>query len=641
MTTELHQALRFLASRCDGAHQVDGQGFSRFDHELGVSLAQAETWTPRQAYVAHRIATKYRRQLQDAGIALPPAPVIPAPSTTPRRAAPGFRAEIRGEMVMLTSSGFPGEVAVAAVRQVTGRTFSKSPTPAWWVPMSSASELLRLISNGYAHADVSVLGAIRAELVRQAKAASASQQIDAEISIDGLGGELRPFQRAGVAYASEHRRCFIADEMGLGKTVQALATLWQLKAFPAVVVCPASLKLNWEREARKWLPRLRQIEVLEGGKGRINPGAGLVILNYDILDAWRDRLVAFAPKSMTFDECHYLKSRTAQRTKAARSLGAMPSLASVLMLSGTPVVNSPAELITQLEILGRLRELGGWKGFTSRYLIADYWGGFKRGGKNLEELNAAMRSKGIYIRRLKKDVLTELPEKQRVRVPIQLASPAAYQKTLKATAKRIAEARAEKLRAKRELREPEGWALAAAVTAITELRKAAALGKLEAACRWLVDMAVQTKVVVFAHHREIVLRLAEELKAPVVMGDMKPEDRQASVDRFQSDPECRAIVLNLRAGGVGLTLTAASNVVFVESGFTPADNDQAEDRCHRMGQRDSVTAWYLEAAGTIDEWLADLIAEKRKTVDATTEGSETAVTSMVEQLAAMVEAAGR
>lgn len=641
MSLDLHRALAFLASRCDGAHARDGEGFSRYDRDTGLGLAASDPsrWTPGQRAAAHRLATKYRGQLDRAGIEVPPLPAeAPRPAAQNGHASP-FEAQLRGEMIALTSDRFPGEAAVGAVKSITGRSFAKTPRPTWWVPRSSAGELLSIVRAGYVSADAETLESLRAIVAGQAEAVQASQRIDAELTIDGLGGTLRPFQRGGVSYLTQHRRCLLADEMGLGKTVQALAALWHLKAFPAVVACPASLKLNWEREARKWLPMLRGVHVVNGKAEAIPNGVGLIVTNYDILAGNLDRLIALRPRALVFDESHYLKSNAAQRTKAARALAAVSGLEAVFLLSGTPVVNFPPDLIAQLEILGRLRELGGWKGFTSRYCIRGHFGGFARGGRDLDRLNTEMRAKGIYIRRLKRDVLKELPGKlPPVVVPMELASRAEYDRVLRSCKERIKAAKVEKRKAAMELRKPEGWAAAASMTAVSELRRAAAKGKLRSAIAWLKDMAESEKLIVFAHHREIVLAVAEAFGAPIVIGGMKPAVKQAAVDRFQNDEDCRAIALNFQAGGVGHTLTASANVIFVERPWTPSDFDQATDRSDRMGQTWPVTPWCLDAPDTIDEWMAGLVAEKRVTVGAATEADEAAMASTIERLASMIEA---
>ena len=195
-----------------------------------------------------------------------------------------------------------------------------------------------------------------AEHDRAAETVALSYAEDADLHDLELGGELHPFQRAGVRYALARRRTFIADEQGLGKTVQALATLEADDAYPAVVVCPASMKLMWERESLRWLPR-RTVAVLDGRTDaawtEAAEAAEIVVLNYDILEAHAERLAAGRPRALVLDESHYLKNPRARRTKAAVQLvGRLPDDALRLALTGTPILNRPDELVAQLRILG-------------------------------------------------------------------------------------------------------------------------------------------------------------------------------------------------------------------------------------------------------------------------------------------------
>ena len=181
-----------------------------------------------------------------------------------------------------------------------------------------------------------------------------------------LGGELKPFQRAGVAYALDARRTFLADEQGLGKTVQALAALEADDAYPAVVICPASLKLNWERETRHWLPH-RTIAVVSG-TGTVAPAAEITVINYDIIHAHRARLALRRPRALVLDESHYVKNPRAKRTQSVRRLAeSLPPEALRLALTGTPVMNHAEELIPQLRILGRLEDFGSGARFARRF----------------------------------------------------------------------------------------------------------------------------------------------------------------------------------------------------------------------------------------------------------------------------------
>lgn len=413
----------------------------------------------------------------------------------------------------------------------------------------------------------------------------------------------------------------IADEMGLGKTVQALAVLAATNVTPAVIVCPASLKLNWQREALKWLPG-RSVSVMAGTRpDPVAHPADIMILNYDILDAWADVLPI--PAALVLDEAHYVKNGQALRTKAAIKLSdRMADNAVRLLLTGTPFVNSPGEAVTQLRVLHRLDEFGGARDFKDRY----------GQGRHLPELNRRLRAT-CFVRRRKAEVLKELPPKRWSTMPVEgerdvmheyRVAEANIVSFLAERARQAAEQAGATTEEARQAALEQAMKAQAAehLVAITALKRLAARAKLNAARQWIADFtAGGSKLVIFAHHREIVNLLAEEFAGGCkIGGDSTADDRQTAVDRFQNDDDQRVIVCSLKAAGVGLTLTAASDVLFIEQGWTPADMDQASDRCHRIGQTDSVTAWNMICAGTVDEDIADLIAAKRVIVDAATDG---------------------
>ena len=477
---QLHQAMKHLAGRCDGAQERDGAGFNGADTDFGHVLAStpAERWSPKMATSAYDMALRYQGQLRAAGLEVSR---IARPDNRDHRnngkkreRVRHFDATIDGDTVVLTSTAYPGADAVTAVKECAGRTFRKTPSPRWIVPLNAAGQLLKACRAGHVKASGEVVEVLKRKLRDLASAAEDSRKTDADFDVPGLGGELIPFQRSGASYASKHRRLIIADEMGLGKTVQALATLLELKAFPAVVVVPASLKLNWKREAEKWIPGV-VVKVLSGRKPvPIEPDVQVIIVNYDILAAWRSTVVACKPLAIVLDESQNCKNGKTQRTKAARAIAATGSVTVRLLLSGTPVINAPPDLIPQLQIMGRLNDLGGYRAFVDRYCIPSPWGGFERGGRNLEELNAKMRAGGMFLRRLKADVLPELPPKRRVLVPLELKNARKYHAAQRRVAAEIKRARIERAKAQKEGRQPEGWALAASMVGIVELRQVAA-----------------------------------------------------------------------------------------------------------------------------------------------------------------------
>ncbi|MBF86325.1 MAG: hypothetical protein CL489_17865 [Acidobacteria bacterium] len=519
---------------------------------------------------------------------------------------------------------------VYAVKQISGRMWdSKAKT--WSAPLTSGLEALGVARAWDFKITPEIEEALNGDIEDQKAREDLSNAHDWDIDIDGLGKinpitgdaiELRPFQKAGVAYALETKRCFIADEMGLGKTVQSLAAVQGANAYPMLVVCPASLKMNWEREARMWLPG-KTVHIVDNQVGVKN--ADVVIVNYDILSKQKVPLKAARFQSLVFDESHYAKSRDAQRTKALKEIAAeIPADGLVLALTGTPVLSRPLELVSQLEILDRLIDFGGAWNFKQTYCAAKHngYGWDFKGSSNADELNELLR-RTCYVRRQKADVLTELPAKGRYTAEVELShkAMATYRAVENDTMVWLSENGQQRERMD-------------VLAKITTLKRLAGEGKIEAACEWIDTFLDSTdrKLVVFAHHQVVVDTLAERYGGLRVAGKDSSETRQAAVDTFQGDPDARVIVLNMKAGGVGLTLTAASDVLFVEQGWTPAEHDQAEDRCHRIGQDEHVSAWYLLAEGTIDDDIYALIAKKRLVVDAVTDGDDDVQDSILNDL---------
>jgi SWI/SNF-related matrix-associated actin-dependent regulator 1 of chromatin subfamily A len=422
-----------------------------------------------------------------------------------------------------------------------------------------------------------------------------------------LGGELAPFQWAAVRYALEARGSFLADEQGLGKTVEALATLEADGAYPAVVVCPASMKLTWQREAERWLPH-RSVTVAHG-RGSVAPAADITVLNYEIVAAHYEHLARRRPQALVIDESHYCKNPRAKRTHAVRRLAAaVPAGGLRLALTGTPVLNHAEELIAQLRIIGRMDDFGSGARFASQF----------RGMVSEERLHWHMRRR-CFVRRLKAEVLPQLPAKRQVVVPIALTNTSEYRlaerdviEWLRTQPLDLSELNAKiaaTLRAQR-------------LAQLGTLQRLAARGKLAAALAWIDDfLASGEALVVFARHIEVQHAVLERFPTALhLLGEDSLLAREASIAAFQEPSGPQLIVAATRVAAQGITLTRASNVAFLELEWTPAMHDQAEDRCHRIGQRDAVTAWYLLAAKTIDETMARLIQSKRALVAAVTDG---------------------
>lgn len=462
-----------------------------------------------------------------------------------------------------------------------------------------------------------------------------SKSGEAELEIPGLKAQLFGYQKAGAKFALEKQRVLIADEPGLGKTLQALAFLQARKDLrPALIVCPASLKLNWLSEIEKFMESCPEnaAAVLEGEKPR-EVNARLFIVNYDILNAWLPYL-AGKMKAVVLDESHYIKNSGAQRTKAAFAVA--KNAQAIICLTGTPVLNKPIDLFTQLKLLAP-DEFGNYIAYGKRYcnghrktIIAR--GGRERlvwdfsGSSHLDELNERLRST-VMIRRLKKDVLKELPPKRIAVVPVEMSNPREYvvaEENFRVWLKEwVKRGRYTDDRLRSALR-------AEALTKIEYLKMCAVRLKVKSVIEWVNDFLESgEKLVLFAHHRAVIDYLAKQYKGCAVLrGGEDARVKQEAVNRFQNDPECKIFIGSIMAAGVGLTLTAASNVAVIEFPWRPADLDQAIDRTHRIGQTNSVTAWLLAARAptakikTVDERILELLEKKRNIADKILDGAK-------------------
>ena len=413
-------------------------------------------------------------------------------------------------------------------------------------------------------------------------------------------------------------RVLLADDMGLGKTYCALTFARKMvNARPVLVVCPASLKYNWEREARV-LAGMSSI-VCEGQKppkGRLNIPCNVVIINYEILKYWRDFIKKLDPQIVIMDECHGFGNRTAKRTIYMRTICRRTKY--VIALSGTPLQNRPKELFPVLNML-RPDLWPNFNDFGRRYCNPTLmpWGKLEfNGAANLDELHKLL-TKHVMIRRRKSDVgeVLGLKDKTRHVLSIGLSDPHEYTKAKKNFKSWI----------KRKYPRKARKALKAeALTKLGYLLRLASELKFEAMARWVDLVTEDQKLVLMCKHKEIVRKFHERFPNSVVIdGSVKGRKRQRAIDQFQKDPKTKLLIGNLRAAGVGHTLTAASILAFAELGWTPGEHEQAEDRIYRIGQEDDVAIYYLIARGTIEERIAKLLFDKKHTVSSILDGEQT------------------
>lgn len=528
--------------------------------------------------------------------------------------------------------GFPYDrVRITAVKTIPGITWEPK-THAWKAPMASIDAALHFCTQfGLAIPDDLAAHATTVNTAAQ-RLIDASKATTADLDVAGL--PLLGYQRAGVAYARDARRTFIADDMGLGKTLQSIATIELTGSYPAAVICPPSLVLNWQVEYTKWLPDRRVAVVTDRKTFPDRADYDVVVVGWSNIAHWVEQLKGHA--TLVLDESHFAKSYDAQRTKAAIKVAkTVPADGLVLALTGTPVTNKPAEYAAQLDILGRLGDFGGKMGFYRRYCDAfrDKWGHWHfEGHSNLDELNAKLRAT-CYIRRVKEQVLKDLPPVRHAPV---LVTPEAgpMREYRRAEADIVAWLVQRAAEIAEELGLSVGHAKVRARMAaesnehlvrLSVLRKLAARAKMSLVTEWVEQVTAEgRKVVIAAHHREIVDELAHQFGGLKIQGGMSVAEVEEHKARFQKGDVSQApvIVLSVQAAKTGHTLTAAQDVLFVELPWTPADVDQTYSRCHRLGQTGSVTATYLLAAGTVDEEIYDVVERKRVVVTAAIEGGD-------------------
>lgn len=524
-------------------------------------------------------------------------------------------------------------VRVKAVKQIPSVTWHAG-TKAWRAPLASLDEVIEWSKKFKEPLPEDLINLAESIKTQRDKSIEQSRATVGQVEVAGL--PLLPYQRAGVEYAAASRRCFIADDMGLGKTLQAIATLeYVYDSYPAVVICPPNLVLNWKKEYEKWLPH-RKVATITNRKDFPAEPYDVLVVGYSNISHWQKSLVEH--RSYVLDESHYIKTPTAQRSKAAIKIAkSAPQEGIVLCLTGTPITNRPAEYAAQLDALGKLNDFGGLWGFYRRYCNAfrDRFGQWNISGhSHMDELNTRLRG-NCYIRRTKDQVLTDLPPVRHN--PVLISGTEAAMREYRKAEDNIVEYLAERARlAAEELgKNPKSAEVLARIKAeynqalveMSVLRRLAAKAKMDAATE-LIEQHIESgqKVVIAAHHREIVDALAEKFGNLKIQGGMDIEDVEAGKSRFQAEPVGTApvMVLSIQAAKTGHTLTAAQDVLFMELPWTPADLDQTYSRCHRLGQKGSVTVTYLLCEGTIDEVMYSLIEKKRGVVDAATEGGSSA-----------------
>lgn len=506
--------------------------------------------------------------------------------------------------------------------------FKPDPIPHWWT--ESRDVAAKCFGQASALPNFVCSKENQEILVDQIKAivtaVEMSRATDAEIDLSGLGGTPDPFQRAGIAWGLRYPKTIIGDEPGLGKTVQALGILYIAQAWPVVIVSPATMKEHWKRHLMEWCHLESKDVLIASGRTPLSPtqldrlGLRAVCINYDILPYWLKSLHTLRAAAVIIDESHQIKNAQTKRCQACLELA--KDAERVYPLTGTPLLNRPRELAPQLAIIGATDSYGGEFKFLLRYCnghkeairvrsgkVKQIWN--FNGASHLDELRKNLRGRGHLIRRLKSEVMKELPPKRRRVIEVSdhgvdIASDhATYERHQRLIAELTAAAEIAKA-------SDDPYVYANAIASLREGAKAS-FDEVAKECH---NTAVKTapfviehvenlldqvdKCFVFARHHDVVDALAAafaKYKPAMVTGRTPTDNRQAEVDRFWQDPLCR-VFIGSEAAREGINLSNTANVIIAEQIWVPGYMNQIEDRPHRRGQKNSVLVDHLVLAGS-------------------------------------------
>ncbi len=481
----------------------------------------------------------------------------------------------------------------------------------WVLPINALDPLTQLLPGATVAPQVAEINERTREQRARLALSSAKALDELPYQLDDFGIEMYPFQHAAVAYLLRAKQCVLGDEAGVGKTFPAIAAAHLVRepANSVIVICPANLKLNWASELQRARPN-DSIFICYGQSPKEPPSADWIILNYDIATYWGETLRRVKANIVILDEVHNCKNPSAQRSAACLYIAEGKPYR--FGLTGTLFRNRHAEAFYPLRVLGQLDRLGG-----QPKLLREYCGGSEGVSINSEGFNTLLRSH-CYVRREKREVLTQLPAKTRAHLVVEISNRKRY--TLKEN-DLIAWLRQMRL-------DPATWksSRVEAIARMNQLRQLTGAGKIPAAVEWIQDFLDQSehgdKLVVFAHHRKVQagLRVAFP-EALHLMAEDSMQDRQQAKEQFQNDPAQRLIICSLHVASEGITLTAASTLLCVELDYVPAMLfDQMEGRIDRNGQTRPTQVYYMLAEDSIDQRMMKLLESKWRIVTAANTG---------------------
>ena len=618
----LESAILYLSEQCDGTRKEDGKGFNKVDTEFGHWLARriaSGSLLKHQAKAGLKMIQKYQKsQLEPAGYTLPDWKAIelqyPDKFESKEEKSP-YRIEILENRIAVYAPYDATGKFQKKAKAIEGYRFNSSDK-SWRYPLAKVIEVIEAFPEYSIDPEIEgiqlmIEGEKAAELAEREKEAETAASdilnlvVAAELDRPLAGiGHLFSHQKEAVKWLLAHRTGgiyrggILADDMGLGKTLSALVAaraMAKIHGCPVFVICPASLKDNWLREAAK-------------------AGAAIEVFS------WAKMPKALESKKylVIADEAHYAQNENSKRTKELKALADHENCLGTWLLTGTPIKNGrPINLLPLLQITQHPLAADPWE-FQKYYCNGHYkaigtksiWD--NTGAAHLDELSK--KTEDVILRRKKAECL-DLPPKLRSLVPILLEGEAG-KNYLQEIDRHISEYRDREKRG--EVKEG-----AEALVTINALRKIGSLYKVPAAIESTAELLEQGQaVVIFTEYLEsakaLYTALSQIAPCELLTGETKQEDRQAIVDRFQSGTS-KILIGTIKAGGVGLTLTAANQVILVDRPWTPGDADQAEDRCYRIGQKNTVNAYWIQL-GAIDEAIDALLAEKRDRIELVLKG---------------------
>ena len=434
-------------------------------------------------------------------------------------------------------------------------------------------------------------------------------------------GKLLNFQKMGLDFLLKSSgNALLADDMGLGKTVQTLAYIASEKqSLPALIVAPLVTLTNWQREIERFMKKKSKngrivendvptITSIRSGKRKEISSYDFYLINYELLHKRQDDLAKLKIKTIVCDEVQHLRSKTTQKYRAVKTLASMKSIKYRVGLSGTPIYNHGSEIWPIVDIL-KPGLLGSFKEFCEYFCYQDEKGKAIVVESKRDSLRDILK-RDVMLRRKKGDVLKELKDKVRYKETID-ADETYYKTELNKIWNRLEE--------EQKNAETEFSRVASYQRAIQSERQAAGVAKLPHVINFVKNiMEIEESVVVFCHHKYIHKLLHDSLQEftpAAIIGGQTDKIRQESIDRFQNG-ETKLIIVGLRAGNLGINLTRAKYVIFAELDWSPAIHRQAEDRLHRIGQKNTVFAYYLIGKKTLDEHVANILVDKSYEIDA-------------------------